>query len=229
MARDPQFALAYAELANNLVRIVSFESANGSAEQAATHRQQAEAALAKAVRLQPDFGEVHLAQARRFYELTENREEAEQELLLARRALPNSAEVESLASYLARDEHHWDEGARHLERAVQLEPRNVDKLFDLAAVYRFLRRYDESDRVIGQVIATLPKTQALAYRMFRAIGKLEEKADLNPLQSVVENITADDQPSPETVVKAHLILALYAHDGAQVAGLLPDVPTTGLM
>ncbi len=226
---DPQFALAYAELANNLVRIVSYEAANGQAEQAAIHRKQAEAALAKAVRLQPNSGEVHLAQANRFYDLTENREEAIQELALARRALPNSAEVEELASYLARDLRHWDEAVNHLERAAQLEPRNVNVLFDLAALYRFLRRFDDADRETDQLIAALPREKSLAYRMFRAIGKLEERADLEPLRTVVANVTADDQASPEILVKARLILALYGHDAAQVTSLLPDVPATGLM
>ena len=227
--RDPQFALAYAELANQYVRLGSYEAANQQAEAAATHRLQAEAALAKAVRMRPDAGEVHLAQARCFYELNENYEQAAIEVDLARRALPNSAAVESLASFIARDQNHWEEAVRCLERTVVLEPRNVDRRFDLAVAYRLLRRFDEADRETAQVIAAKPPGESLPYRMFRAISKLEERGDLVPLQTVVASVTPADAPNPETMLKARMILALCSHDSAQATTLSADVPATGLV
>ena len=227
--RDPQFALAYAELANEYVRLGSYEAANQQAEAAATHRIQAEAALAKAVRLRPDAGEVHLAQARCFYELNANFEQATIEVDLARRALPSNAAVESLASFIARDQNQWEEAVRCLERTVVLEPRNFDRRFDLAVAYRLLRRFDEADRETAQVIAAKPLGEALPYRMFRAISQLEERGDLAPLQAVVANVTPADAPAPETMLKARLILALYSHDAPQATALSADVPPTGLV
>ena len=229
VARDPQFALAYAELTDDYIRLGAYEAANGQAEAAATHGLQAQAVLAKAVRLRPNAGEVHLAQARCAYELNGNYEEALHQLDLARQTLPNSAEVESLASFLARDQNHWDEAVRYLERTVQLEPRNADRRFDLAATDRLLRRFDEADHEIAQVIAALPRDESLAYRMFRAIGQLEERADLAPLRAVVAGVIPADKPSPEIMVKARLVIALYSHDGAAATALLADIPPTGLM
>ena len=227
--RDPQFAFAHAELSNQYVRLVAYEAADGQAEAAATHRLQAEAALAKAVRLRPDAGEVHLAQARRFYELNNNYEEAFQELAQARRALPNNAEIENLAGFLARDRNDWPEAIRCLERGVVLAPRDTDQRFTLAMFYRQMRRFAESERETAQVIAILPRDQSLPYRTSGATAKLEERGDLGSLRAVVENVTAADAPTPERLIKARLIIALYSHDAAAATALLTDVPPTGLI
>ena len=157
VARDGQFALAYAELATNAIRVGGYENDIGQTVAAQTHRQQAEMALAKAVRLRPDAGEVRLAQAHRSYEFDGNDEEAWQELALARRALPNNADVENLASFLARERNDWPDAKRCLERALILEPRNIDRRFDLAMVYRLLRRFEDSDRESARIIAALPQ------------------------------------------------------------------------
>jgi tetratricopeptide (TPR) repeat protein len=49
---------------------------------------------------------------------------ARSKLLIARRALPNSADVFRYTGMIDRREGHWDEATRNLERALELDPHN---------------------------------------------------------------------------------------------------------
>ena len=226
--RDPQFTLAYAELVYTYVHLSDIETSNGKHDAAAAYEHQAQAALAKAVQLQGDAGEVHLARARLFRELQANSESAFQEIELARQVLPNSADVELLASSIASDSGRAGEAIHHLERAVLLEPRNADRRFSLAATYRLQRNFEKSDLEIARVIAALPRNKSLSYRMFRTIGRLEERADLAPLRDLLGNVTPEDAPLPEVMTKAGLIVALFSRDAAAATRLLADIPPEGL-
>ena len=226
--RDPQFAIAYAELVSTYVHLSVIETSNGKHDAAAAYQSKAMVALERADQLQPDAGEVHLAHARLFHELHANSELAFQALELARRTLPNSADVEILASVIAGDLGHAEEAIHHLERAVLLEPRNADRRFSLAAAYRLQRNFEKSDLEIARVIAALPRNASLSYRMFRAIGRLEEHADLAPLRDLLGSVTSRDAPLPEVVTKASIVVALFSRDAAAATRLLADIPPEGL-
>ncbi len=225
---DSKFALAYARLVNDYIQISVSEAGSGRGEAAAAHRNQAEDALARAVRLQPDAGETHLAQAHLFYELHANYEQALQELALARRALSSNAELENLASFVARDQGHWDEAIRFLERVVLLEPRSAERRYSLALAYRLQRRFADSDREMTRVVTALPRDKSLVFRMVLATGRLEERADLAPLRAVIDGVTPEDAAAPELMTRFRLIVALYSHDVPGAAGLLAAIPAEGL-
>ncbi len=108
-------------------------------ELAIDHRSLAEVALEKARRLQPDSGAVHLVLALHAIKITNDVEEAETQVELARRTLPNNAEVEAIAGRVARRKDQWDEALRCFERAVSLEPRDLSLRNFLALTYRYLR------------------------------------------------------------------------------------------
>ena len=225
--RDPKFALAYAQLAKNYLRLFTYDLSNGQAE-AVADRKEAEAALAHAVRLQPEAGETHLAQAISFYALQANYEQALSELAMARRAMPSNAEVDFFAYAIATNLGRADEAAHFLERTARLEPRNADSGFSLALYYRVQRRFEQSDDEIARVIAATPRNASLSYRGFRAIGRLEERADLTPLRELYASVTPEDAPLPESVTKAHLIIALYSHDAEGATRAAADIPSEGL-
>ena len=75
---------------------------------------------------------------------------------IARRSLPNNAQVEIIAGRVARRQDHWEEAVRCLERAVSLEPRDTELRTVLANTYRYLRRYDDVDRTLASIIALTP-------------------------------------------------------------------------
>ena len=93
--------------------------------------------------LAPDLGEAHLAQALVYYHGSRDYTRALEELALARRTLPNGAEVYSLGGAIARRQGRWEEAVKDLEKAVELDPRNPKILNNLSHVYDLLRRYDD--------------------------------------------------------------------------------------
>jgi TolB-like protein/Flp pilus assembly protein TadD len=198
VTRDPSFTLAYCELAKAHGRM-SFYKAGATAEELSVdHRSLAEVALQKARRLRPDSGELHLAQAFHFLYVTKDLDQARIETDLARRTLPNNAEVEFTAGRIARRQGRWDEAVRCLERAVTLDPRTKAHPYTLAETYRLLRRYEDFDRTIVQVIAMSTSAKPGTITVDRALGNFEGRADMGPLRTAVAAATAANNLDKET-------------------------------
>ena len=104
---------------------------------------QAKAAIDAALRLRPDSGEAHLALADHFYCGYLDYERARAELQFAQETLPNEPRVFELTSYIDRRQGRWDDTLRNLKRALELDPRNVDYLQQIARSYNYLRRFSE--------------------------------------------------------------------------------------
>ena len=125
--RDPRFLLAWCLLS----RIHGALYWNGF-----DHTEQrldlANSALQTALRLQPDAGEAHLALANYYYFGFREYERARDELEIARRTLPNNADIFLYTAFIDRREGHWQEATHAMERALELDPRNLFILRQLA-------------------------------------------------------------------------------------------------
>src|SRR5947199_10258486 len=66
---------------------------------------------------------------------------ARSELAIARRSLPNDAEVFLYTGLIDRREGHWEDSTRHIERAPELDPRNLFSFQQLAVYYQSQRSY----------------------------------------------------------------------------------------
>ncbi len=86
-----------------------------------------------AFRLKPDSGEAHLARAVHLYRGYLDYDGALAELEIARQTLPNQARIFQLMGFIQRRQGRWEESTRNLERAAELDPR------DLARSSRFRR------------------------------------------------------------------------------------------
>ena len=151
VAYDPTFLLAYCELARAHA-FVYFWGVDHTPARVAL----AKAARDAALRLGPDRGEPHLAAAWVAYHCYRDYETALSEVGIARRGLPNDASVFSLPAYIARRQGHWEQCIRNLERAVELDPRNVWLLTDVAQIYQFLRRFSEAAAAWDRILAVAP-------------------------------------------------------------------------
>ncbi len=219
IARDPNFALAYCELATLQDNLYHYRYSAPADQPAIDHRGKADAALAQARRLQPESGELHLAQATHFLRTSLENEQARIEVDLARKALPNDAKAEELAGEISRRTNHWEEAVLHLEKAVRLEPREKVSRFTLANTYRLLRRYDESRSQLDQLIAILPESESATYRLFRQLVTLEQRADVNQFGAAIDEISRR-QPGADVAGTYHLIQALGARDTEKAARVL---------
>ena len=142
ISRDGNFALAYcwATRAHDALYWHGLDRTPARLAQAKTMAQ-------KALDLAPDLGEAHLAQAFVYYHGSRDYARAREQLAIARRTLPNSAEVYSLTGWLDRRQARWEDAIKNEEKAAELDPRNSQFLNSLAILYEMLRRYDQEEAV----------------------------------------------------------------------------------
>ena len=111
VAVDPNFALAHARLAITLGLLYRFRGPS------AELRASAHAEVDEALRLQPNLGEAHLAHGLCHYRIDRDYKRALPELEIARRLLPNDAEVEMTIAFIRRRQGRWRE-ARSIQESV---------------------------------------------------------------------------------------------------------------
>ncbi len=211
LAQDPEFVAANCELAKAHDRLFALRQTATPEERTVDERTLADLALTRARRLQPDAGELHLAQAVHFLLVSQDNEQARIEVDLARLTLPNNAEVEEIAGEIARQDGRWDDAERALRRAAELEPRQSVSGFMLANTYRLERREADFENTMDRFIAGLPIADAAPYRLFAALGPLEARADLEPLRAALAarlSLPATDREAAAYQV----LLAVYSHD-----------------
>src|SRR5438445_5285407 len=147
-------------------------------------------AVEAASRSEPDAGEVHLTWGNYYYESLRDYRRAGSELAIAQKKLPNSAQVLEVSGYVLRRGGDWETATRSLERAAELDPRNVHILQQLALTYQPRRRYQDEAHVYDRLVALIPNdglTQGL-----KALVDVDWKADLRPYQALMAKLTATD-------------------------------------
>jgi TolB-like protein/class 3 adenylate cyclase/Tfp pilus assembly protein PilF len=154
----------------------------------------ANAAVQTALRFQPDAGEAHLALAIYYYNGFRDYGRARSELVIARRALPNSADVFRYTGMIDRREGHWDEATRNLERALELDPRNFFTLQQLALAYGWQHRYADEVRTYDRALAIVPADPAT--RITLALVALHWRADIKPFQATLATLVAENPGLP---------------------------------
>ena len=220
VARDPNFVLAYCELARWHDELHFQRNVGPREEQAVDHRSLAEIALAKARRLQPHSGAVHLAHARHAIQINRDAEHAAHEIERARHTLPNNPQVETIAGRIARRADRWDEALHCLERAVLLEPRDARLRVLLADTYRCMRRYEEFDRHIAAAIALTPAEKLGMLPVHRALGRLESSADMAPLRAAFVEQSAAHQIDDADQASAEMNIAVWSKDPDAISRFL---------
>jgi len=220
VGRDPDFFLAYCQLsaAHNYLYFFGLDHTP-------TRLALADAALKAVVRLRPDAGETHLAQANFFYRCYLDYDHARQELALAQRTLPNNSEIYELAGYIDRREGLWNESARSLQRALELDPRNFFMLQQIATSYQEFRQFGAMAAALDRALVLVPRD--LDTRVTRAFVDLEWRADTKPLNKMIHTILAE-KGDPSDLGDQWLYLALCERDPAAAAQALAAIPPSGI-
>ena len=136
---------------------------------------------------------------------------ARSEVALAQRTLPNNAQIFDLMGHIDRLQGRWKESARNFEEALELDPRNLFTLRQLALGYQFMRRFAESAATLDRAVALGPQDTQM--RVFRAWLDLHWRADPKPLHEILEPSSMKIQRSRQRmVVKFALVLALCERD-----------------
>ena len=184
----------------------------------------ANAALQTALHLQPDAGEVHLALANYYYHGFRDYGRARNELAIAKRALPNNADVFLYTGFIDRREGHWEEATRNMERALELDPRNFFILQQLALAYERQHRYAEEARTYDRALTIVPADPNT--RILRAKVALDWRADIKPFQTTLATLVAEN---PNVAPDVDLPLyALCERTAAAATRTLTNYPREGV-
>jgi TolB-like protein/Tfp pilus assembly protein PilF len=218
LSRDPQFFLAYCQQAS-AHDLMYFWGDHTPARLAS-----AEAAIQAAFRLRPDAGEVHLARAENLYCGYLDYDGALAELEVARRTLPNNPRVFALTGWITRRQGKYQEALRVLERALELDPRDVFIMGDIADTYNYLRRYAEAATVFDRALAIKQDDAETKLgrvdRVGRAWLELDWKADTRPLHQAIDSIREKNPAAIQRVAAYWFGCALAERDAAAAANAL---------
>jgi TolB-like protein/Tfp pilus assembly protein PilF len=219
VARDPQFLLAWCLLS----RVHGALYWTGH-DRTAARLDLANVAVQTALRLQPEAGEAHRALATYYYYGFRHYARARSELAVARRTLPNDAEIFLYTGLIDRREGHWDDSTRNLERALELDPHNLFILQQLALSYLTQHRYQDAIRIDDRTLTIVPGDPLT--RITRAEVILHWKADIEPYQATLATLVAEDpRIAPDVDYPDY---ALCERTAAAAARALANYPRDGM-
>ncbi|MDQ3116558.1 MAG: protein kinase [Verrucomicrobiota bacterium] len=186
IALDPEFALAHARLASTLSVLYRVR---GPSEEL---RARSFAEAREALRLQPNLGEAHLANALCSYRIDRDFAAAMPELETARRLLPNDTEAESFIAYIKRRRGLWREARAGLERCMARDPGNVTYQEELYTTAYLLRDWPSAESNAARA-ETISPTQNLL-KVQRALVAVWKDGDVERLRKVFAAIPTYGDP-----------------------------------
>ena len=154
---DPDFALAWAALSqeHSYFYHLRYDATDA-------RRHEAKLAVDRALKLQPDLPEAHLALGFYHYRCFRDYEQAMVELDIAARGLPSDSRVFEAIAAIRRRQGRWDEAISNSSKAGRLDPRDATIFWDLGVTYLCVGRSDDVIRSCDRSIAIDPE-QSVAY------------------------------------------------------------------
>jgi tetratricopeptide (TPR) repeat protein len=212
VARDPNFFQAYCQLAFAHDLVYQGDYQGGDIDHTPARLAMAQSAIDSAFRLRSDSGEAHLALAWHLFWGYSDYDRARAELALAQQSLPNNAQVYELAGSLDSSQRRYADAIHNLERACDLDPRNLPYLINLGGTYLWLHDYDQHTKVMDRIVALGPEKKP--GRIFRASVELYRRADTGPWRAAIEKILTNEPGSEKDPFMAgqRYTLALYDRD-----------------
>jgi len=216
---DPKFALAmarYSQLESWIAR---------SIERTLQRREKAQTLAERALQLQPDLPEAHLARGYSYYWGDNDYDAALKEFEIAQRALPNESEVYLAIGAIQRRQGKWADSTTNLEKAASLNPKDIWALQNLAFNYQMLRNFDKANATIDRALALDPT--ALGPLEVKCQLAVAEKGDFSVSEKAFDAVKSvpmsADQKLKTATSRADVFLVERKYrDGLQVAESLPD-------
>ncbi len=203
--RDPAFVRAWCLLARVHDTLYSMRN-----DPTSERRAMAEQAIESAARLQPNSAEVHLARAWHAYNAARDFETARKELALVIRDMPNLAEAYELTGYIDRREGREEDSNRNLQRALELDPRNIAIILGFRNNLTRERRFADAAKLLDGVLAWKPDDLLVRYE--RARIDQYWRADLRPVHAVL--YSSEAQANLTNVARQRMNLAILERDYA---------------
>ena len=186
LARDPNFALAYARLAySQLFRHWSVSRLT-SAELI-----EVKSNIDRALAIAPTLPDAHLALAVFYYWGHRDYDPALRELDLVVELQPNNANARGFYAWIYRRRGEWKQSLTAAERAAELDPRNPQIPTDIGVTFVMLRRWSDAERALTRALALDPynavATQFLARTYVNSTG------DIRRAKQVYKGVPAESE------------------------------------
>jgi len=221
---DPNFALAvarYSQLESWIVHTFDPTSAR---------REKARALAERALQLQPDLPEAHLARGVSYYYGDNDYDAALKEFEIAQRGLPNESEIYLYIGSIQRRQGKWAESTANMEKAVNLNPKDVWPLQNLTFNYAMLRNYDAANKTIDRALTLNPT----ALELWEVKSKLAiaDKGDFSVAERGFAAVKSVQMTNAQKVTVASgraevFFLERKYQDGLEAAERLPDDQLAG--
>jgi len=141
---DPKFALAmarYSQLESWILHTF---------DRTPQRREKARSLAERALQLQPDLPEAHLALGYSYYYGDNNYDAALKEFEIAQRGLPNESDAYLAIGAIQRRQGKWTESTANIEKSASLNPKDSWPLQNLADNYQVLRNFDAANKAIDR-------------------------------------------------------------------------------
>src|SRR5947208_4386392 len=184
---DPSFSLAYAGL--SMVESWIYHSF----DPLPARRDKARLTADKALRLQPDLPEGHLALGFSYYYGDRDYQRALAEFEIAKRGLPNEAQAYMAIGAIQRRQGKWIESTENLEKAAALDPKNVGILCNLGYSYMAQRNFEAADKIFDRAIVAEP--QSLQATGMKAAVAVQSTGDLSGVEKEFSSVPHEADPA----------------------------------
>jgi serine/threonine-protein kinase len=219
---DPNFALAqarYSQLESWLVH---------DGDRSPERRNKARSLAERALQLQPDLPEAHLALGSSYYYGDNDYDAALREFEIAQRGLPNESEVYLAIGAIQRRQGKWAESTANLEKSATLNPKDTWPLQQLTFNYAMQRNFDIANKTIDRALELNPNGIGLwEVKVKLAIA---EKGDFAAYEQALDKMKSLPMSSEDRlkIVGGQAELLLFQRKYQQVLQLAESVPDESL-
>jgi TolB-like protein/DNA-binding winged helix-turn-helix (wHTH) protein/Flp pilus assembly protein TadD len=147
---DPEFALAWALLSRTLSAVYFF------VDKDAATRELALQAVERAFEIQPGLPEAHFAKGYYHYLGFRDYEAALREWDVAEQGMPGDSQIFQARAYVYARMGNPEKALLNIERAVELDPRNIESLNSQAFTYARIHDYEQAERLLDRVVRIAP-------------------------------------------------------------------------
>lgn len=218
VSRDPNFVSAWCLLAD-VHSTLYFQGHDRTPDRL----QKTNAAVQAALGVDPKSGEAHLAHALYHYRGFRDFQRARSELTKARQTLPNDAKVLFFSGVFDYRQGDWESATRHIERAVELDPRNLLYIQQMALCYQPQRRYADELRMWDRALSIEPGDSVS--RMGRAQVGANEHGEMKPYQETLAALLAENPDAARELDDP--LYALRERTSGAAARVLRNFPEEG--
>jgi TolB-like protein/Tfp pilus assembly protein PilF len=148
---DPTFALAYARLSQ-----VHSDMYWRYYDRSDARLAMAKRAVDKALELEPDLPEAHLALGHYYYHGHLDYDRALEQFAIARKSQPNNSMILRFIGYVQRRQGKFEQALANIKSTSELDPLSSHIASEVGTTFMYLRKYPEAERYYERAISLAP-------------------------------------------------------------------------